>query len=104
MGRILALMAASAIVVCFGLALWLSWDAFDGSRPAEAQSQNETCPGPSHTILNENGGDVSTNAQGHAIYGPFTTRANSFQVTIDASSSQGPSPWASSRSARPRTR
>ena len=63
----------------------LSWETL---RPAKAQSQDPTCPGPSQVILSESGGDVSRNAQGNANYGPFTTSSDSFVVTMDASSAE----------------
>jgi len=39
-------------------------------------------------ILSESGGDASVNAEGNAVYGPFTTQSDSFLVTVDASSAQ----------------
>jgi hypothetical protein len=57
-------------------------------KPAEAQSRERSCPGPSRQILNESGGDASTSSQGFVNYGPFTTTGDSFVVTMDASSSQ----------------
>ena len=88
MWRIRSLLAALALVAIFGLVLFVSWGAFSESGSAEAQSQDESCPGSSHVILNESGGDVSKNAEGNAVYGPFTTNSDSFIATIDASSSQ----------------
>jgi len=42
MWRIRSLLAASALVACFGLVLFVSWGAFSESGPAEAQSQDGT--------------------------------------------------------------
>jgi hypothetical protein len=97
-GRVVALLTASAIVACCGLVLWMSWGAIGEPKPAEAQSRERSCPGPSRQILNESGGDASTSSQGFANYGPFTTTGDSFVVTMDASSSQPARPWPSVKS------
>lgn len=87
MGRVSTLLVA-AFVVCSGFALRISWENFSEPGPAEAQSREQGCPGPSRQILNKSGGDASTNAQGYGIYGPFDTHTASFLLTIDASSSR----------------
>jgi hypothetical protein len=62
--------------------------AISEPKPAEAQSRERSCPGPSREILNESGEDASTSSQGFANYGPFTITGDSFVVTMDASSSR----------------
>jgi hypothetical protein len=85
-GRAVTLLAVSALVACSGLVWHLSWAEFSEPKPAEAQSRQRDCPGPSRRILNESGGDASTSSQGFANYGPFTITGGSFVVTMDASS------------------
>jgi hypothetical protein len=46
MGRILTLLGISALVVCSGFALRMSWEALGKPEPAYAQSRNQGCPGP----------------------------------------------------------
>lgn len=53
MGRVVALLAVSALVACCGLVLFLSWGAIGEPKPAEAQSRQTSCPGPSRQILKE---------------------------------------------------
>jgi hypothetical protein len=82
--RVIALLAASALVACCGLLLCLSWGAIGEPKPAEAQSRETSCPGPSRQILNERGGETRSIPEGFAEYGPFTITADSFVVTLDA--------------------
>src|SRR5918995_1462885 len=84
MVRAITFLVMSALVMGGGFGLCISWETL---RPAKAQSQDPTCPGPSRVILSESGGDTSRNARGGANYGPFTTTSDSFVVTIDATSS-----------------
>ena len=88
MGRVVALLAVSALVACCGLVLFLLWDAIGQPKPAEAQSRERSCPGPSRQILKERGGDTRSIPEGFAEYEPFTITADSFVVTLDASSSR----------------
>jgi len=68
--------------------LFLSWGAIGDPKPAEAQSRQTSCPGPSRQILKERGGPTRSIPEGFAEYGPFTITADSFVVTMDASSSR----------------
>jgi hypothetical protein len=69
MWRIRSLLAASALVACFGLVLFVSWGAFSESGPAEAQSQDGT----------------TTAATSSASASPTTTSSASASPTTNAS-------------------
>lgn len=54
----------------------------DGGSPIDDGGSEVSCAGPSRVILSESGGDASRNAEGNAIYGPFTTTTDLLPILL----------------------
>jgi len=79
MGRILALLAVSVLVVCSAFVLRDSWEAFEKPRPAQAQTTGN-CPNAQLIDTFEGSGDQQTDT--------FDTTTDSFRVSYNVTGSE----------------